>query len=211
MTGLPTVYDDQPTLLAAIATLHNGGKRFHADLTYGKGGFWKGEAERLRPRIRSDLDPAASPDLTLPGLDVTKLQVGLGGPFEPASLRSIVFDPPFIHAAGKDSIMGKRFGSYPSQAALRQMYWKAMMEFQIVLADGGLLVWKCQDIVESGKQNWNHLEIMMNARTCGMPVIDLALLVRKHTITGFNHANQQHFRRNHSYFLVIRKGGDRRP
>lgn len=210
MAGFPTVYDDQPTLLVAVATLHNGGKRFHADVTYGTGGFWKGEAARLRPRIRGDLNPQASTELTHSGLDVTRLSPAQGGPFEEQSLRSIVFDPPFIHAAGKESIMGKRFGSYPSQVALRQMYWKALMEFQQVLADGGLLVWKCQDIVESGKQNWNHVDIMMNLRQAGMPIIDLALLVRKHTIVGHNHQSQQHFRRNHSYFLIARKGGDKR-
>lgn len=210
MAGLPTVYDDQPTLLVAISTLHNGGKRFHADVTYGTGGFWKGEAARLRPRIRGDLNPEASESLTHPGLDVTKLTTQRGGPIEEQSLRSIVFDPPFIHAAGKDSIMGQRFGSYPSQIALRQMYWAALMEFQVALQPGGLLVWKCQDIVESGKQNWTHIEIAMNARQCGMPVIDLAILVRKHTIKGHNHDRQVHFRKNHSYFLVIRKGGERK-
>jgi hypothetical protein len=209
MTGFPTVYEAQDALLVAISTLHNRGKRFHADLTYGKGGFWKGEAERVKPRIRTDLH-SADADLTHPSVDVTKLSTAHGGPFEPGSLRSVVFDPPFIHAAGKDSIMGQRFGSYPSQNALRQMYWKAMMEFQVVLVDGGLLVWKGQDIIESGKQNWNHLEIMMNARTCGMPCIDLAILVRKHTIQGHNHTNQQHFRKNHSYFMIFRKGGDKR-
>lgn len=209
MTGLPTVYEAQDALLVAISTLHNGGKRFHADVTYGKGGFWRGEAERLRPRLRTDLE-TTSEDLTHTAVDVTKLSTARGGPFEAGSLRSIVFDPPFIHAAGASSIMGQRFGSYPSQVALRQMYWKAMMEFQVVLAPRGLLVWKCQDIVESGKQNWNHIEIAMNARQCGMPVIDLAILVRKHTIKGHNHDRQVHFRKNHSYFLLMRKGGDRR-
>lgn len=209
MKPFPTTYtEQQPELLDAIATLHNEGLPFQVDLTYGSGGFWTGVAERLEPAIRMSLDPLwkASPTNLEEEYTQVNLQADvLALPFAEQSIDSLVFDPPFIHAAGKDSVMGQRFGSYPSQVALRQMYWKALMQFQRVLKPGGLLVWKCQDIIESGKQNWTYDEISTNLRVAGISKIDMLLLIRNHTMTGHNHGRQVHARRNHSYFIVARK------
>jgi hypothetical protein len=79
------------------------------------------------------------------------------------------------------------------------------MELYRVVEPGGLLVWKCQDIVESGKQNWNHCDIRSNAQTAGFIAEDLAILIRKSMPRGHNHNNPQHFRKVHSYFWVFRK------
>lgn len=208
MTTIFSAGTDQQQILCDIATLHNDGQPFQVDLTYGSGSFWTGVAEPLKPAIRMDLTPvwkatkgnpeSESTDVNIQA-DVRKL------PFATGSVQSVVFDPPFIHAAGKDSIMGQRFGSYPSQRALKQMYWGALMEIQRCLVASGLVVFKCQDIVESGEQCWNHLDIMSNLRSCGIPVIDLFILVKKGQLVGHNHANQQHARRNHCYFVVARK------
>lgn len=215
MTPIPTVFTNQQELLAAVAALHGDGAPYHADLFYGNGSFWTGPALPFKPSIRMDLTPVWKPSKTDPTAESTEVNLQADArslPFQNASLRSIVSDPPFIHAAGAESIMGKRFGSYPSQLALRQMYWKALMEMQRCLVPGGLLIWKTQDIIESGKQNWTHTEIMSNARTCGIPVIDIFILVRKATIMGHNHHERQlHARKNHSYAIVCRKGGDRKP
>lgn len=199
---------DQQQILCDIAALHNEGQPFHADIFYGSGSFWTGVAEPLKPALRLDLTPVWKATKGQPDSESTDVNIQADArrlPFATGSVRSIVADPPFIHAAGKDSIMGQRFGSYPSQRVLKQMYWGALMEIQRCLVVGGLVVWKCQDIVESGEQCWTHLDIMSNLRTCGIPVVDLFILVKKGQLVGHNHARQAHARRNHSYFIVAKK------
>lgn len=189
---------DQNSILTSIMVLHNKNEPFEADLTYGNGSFWK---LLDKPTIRADINPEL-PNLTHPGCDVQNL------PFENESIQSIVFDPPFMHAAGADSIMGNRFGSYPSQFELHVMYRRAAWEISRVLKPDGILVWKCQDIVESGKQVWNHILVhdLATGQTAGLSAIDLFILTRGAAIPGHNHGRQVHARRNHSYWWIFRKG-----
>lgn len=193
MSQITTVFDSQTELLRAIMDLHNGGEPFQADVTYGNGEFYRDLPE---PQYKFDINPKDS--------TVTKLDVRYVTPV--GSYASIVFDPPFIHAPGKDSIMGQRFGGYPSQKLLREFYDEALERIHTVLRPKGLLVMKCQDIVESGKQNMNHCHIWVMAMTLGFKVEDLLILVRKSAPTGHNHHVQRHARKVHSYFWVFRKG-----
>lgn len=195
---ITTVSDDQTLILQNIQTLHNQGDPFQADVTFSTGHFWRKMG--YVPEIRCDLDPDLK-DLTHPGVDVR----ALSRHFKPKTLQSVVFDPPFIHAPGKDSIMGNRFSGYPSQRALREMYAGAALEFEKVIRPQGLLVWKCQDIVESGKQVWNHIWIV-NRLAGTFDLVDLFVLTAKSRIQGHNHARQVHARKTHSYVLVFRRG-----
>lgn len=209
---ITTISESQTAILRDIEILYNRGRPFQADLTYGHGGFWK---HTIPPALRGDLDPDL-PGLTHPGLDVRDL------PFESDSLVSVVFDPPFIHAPGKESVMGKQFGGFKSQAALFQMYKESAEEIRRVLAPGGLLVWKCQDIVESGKQVWNHIRIIdwcqdtttepfqADVTSGGFRLEDLFILVNPNRPIGHNHAIQKHARKTHSYFLVFRRTNSHR-
>jgi hypothetical protein len=189
---ITTAVTDQAEILRNIMTLHNDGQPFHADLTYSTGGFWKGLD---LPAIRMDLaDPTGFQNVQG---DVRAL------PFRDGSLRSVVIDLPFIHAHGKESVMGKRFASYPSQRALDALHQGAAREIRRVLAPGGLLVWKCQDIIESGKQVWNHLKIHAHCFEFGLHAVDLFILVREHVLVGWNQHTQKHARRTHCYFWVF--------
>jgi hypothetical protein len=126
-----------------------------------------------------------------------------------ASVASIVFDPPFIHARGEASIIGRRFADQRSQHALRALYHAALAEFYRVLKPKGILVFKCQDIVESGRQVMNHCHIWQMANGLGFLDRDLFILVAKSRIVGHNHGRQQHARKFHSYFWVFEKGARR--
>lgn len=195
---ITTVSNSQSRILDCIRVLHNQGRPFQADLTFGNGGFWKdGIAE---PWIKSDL-VEGSHRLTGQNLicDVRCL------PFGDRSLQSVVFDPPFIHAPGKTSVMGNRFGGFKSQAALFQMYKESLTEIHRVLAPKGLLVFKNQDIVESGKQVYNHIRVYQVALVLGFDPIDLLVLVNLNRPIGHNHGRQVHARKTHSYFWVFRK------
>lgn len=213
-----TVSDSQEELLSSIATLYNQGQRFHVDLTYGNGGFWR-KAPLLSPPINADLtmpDPReGSIVLSKKAGEDTRCRV-LGQnlvcdvralPFAPLSVQSIVFDPPFLHATGEHSIMGNRFGGYKSQAALHQLYAEATAQIGRSLVHGGLLVWKCQDVVESGRQVWTHIKIhdIVCAGDSSFQALDFFILTKPSRIVGWNHHQQIHARKHHSYFWVFRK------
>ena len=190
---ITTVSGDQTEILKSIMVLHNEGKPFDADLTYGNGGFWKSIPP---PAYLSDIEPKG------PGIfreDATKLTL------PDKYFGSVVFDPPFIHAPGKASIMGRQFGGFKSQQELGVMYSDSLWEIYRVLTPKGLLVFKCQDIVESGKQVWNHIRVYEWARLWGFRAEDLFILTGKGSIVGHNHSRQVHARKTHSYFWVFRK------
>lgn len=197
---ITTVGEDQSEILWNIAKLHNNSEPFQADLTWGSGGFWrKRERDLGHPKIRMDLAPAHE-SLANIQADIRAL------PFKPGSLHSAVVDLPFIHAPGKQSVMGQRFSGYPSQAALNTLHWEAAHQISWVMAPGGIVVWKCQDIIESSKQVWNHIKIHMHATAAGLHAEDLFILHRSRSaVVGWNHHQQQHARRTHCYFWVFRK------
>lgn len=196
---ITTVSSSQPEILADIQTLHNNGEPYQADLTYGSGSFWNWNKCGPPPRIRMDLAPAPGSLANLRA-DIRAL------PFKPNSLKSVVVDLPFIHAPGKASVMGQRFSGYPSQRALNELHWEAAHQIALVMAPGGLVVWKCQDIIESSKQVWNHINIHMHATSAGLHAEDLFILHRSRTaVVGWNQHRQQHARRTHCYFWCFLK------
>jgi hypothetical protein len=120
-------------------------------------------------------------------------------------LGSVVVDPPFIHAPGKESVIGNRFSGYKSQRELFEMYVKSAMEIDRVVKRGALIVWKCQDIVESGKQVWNHVKVYELGCNLGWKAEDLFVLVAGNRMVGHNHSRQVHARKFHSFFWIFRK------
>lgn len=191
--SLGTVSYDQHAILQGIQALHNKGYPFELDPTYGRGGFYRRGVPQ--PLYKFDLHPQRDDVVQA---DCRRL------PFKSGELESIVFDPPFLHAPGKESVLGQRFGGYPSQRALGAMYQSAITEFARILRPGGLLVWKCQDTVESGRQVWNADRITAWAEQAGFTKIDQFILLKRSALRGWNWGRQQHAHRQHSYFLVFR-------
>lgn len=192
------IYSAQEDILRSIIELHLrpiGCDKFELDATYGNGNFYKfsGIPE---PSLKYDLKPRFE-------------HVSVGDsrnlPIPDDSVTSAVFDPPFIHAHGKDSIIGNIFSSYKNQTVLHEMYAESLAEHYRVIEYEGVLVFKCQDIVESGQQVWSHINIYNYAMEIGFKMIDLFILVSGHRIQGHNHGNQKHARKSHTYFLVFKK------
>lgn len=193
---ISTVSGDQQAILQDILTLYVPGRVFECDPTYSTGSFYK-DGRIPQPTYKFDIAPK------LPGVEIADCR---DLPCESASITSLVFDPPFIHAHGKESEIGQRFSSYPTQHAIRAMYMASLVEFYRVLKTKGVLVFKCQDIVESNKQVFNHCHVWQMANSLGFVDLDLFILTADSRMVGHNHHQQVHARKFHAYFWVFEKG-----
>ena len=193
-SAISTVSDDQHAILRAIVALYcpDG---LDVDATYSAGHFYRHGVPE--PAHKFDLVPQR-PDVI--EADCRAL------PLRSASVASVVFDPPFLHATGEASIIGQRFADGRTQHALRALYFGALIEFYRVLKPRGVLVFKCQDVIESGRPVMNHCHVWQMANGLGFVDVDLFILLKRSSLRGHNWARQQHAHKGHSYFWVFEKG-----
>lgn len=179
-------------------------ERFDLDCTYSIGQFWK---MLPQPKHKSDLLPKKS-DIVQASSDNL--------PFESDTMKSVMFDPPFIingetpHSEIKDGscLTAKRFEGYKNFDELKKHYYGTLKETYRLLKNGGILVFKCQDIVSAGKNHFSHCLIMNMALQVGYYPRDLFVLMSKNRINSFNGEkwkNQYHARKHHCYFWVFEK------
>ena len=188
-----TVYRNEPSLINDIMWLHNGGQPIELDPTYSKGIFWK---EIAKPTYKFDLHPQ-SPDVEQ--ADCRDL------PFGEGEISSIMFDPPFVIGKRSTGIIKERFEAFDTLFQLKSMYADSLTEFYRILKDKGLLVFKCQDMVQDHKQFWSHVWIINTAVRLGFYTKDLFVLVRDNVILSSHVQTQVHARKTHCYFLVFVK------
>jgi hypothetical protein len=192
---------DQHEILASIRELHLGGEMYEADITYGNGSFWQAE----QPPLCFDKQPLAPHVVEA---DSTALPVGT------ATLRSVVFDPPFLTyvRAGREGngrmAMARRFAGYWTYGELETHYRGTLAEVSRVLRHKGLAVVKCQDIVHNHRLHCTHASVIQWAAAEGLRLVDLYVLGARHRLPAPNRNGvQKHARIFHSYFLVFRKMG----
>lgn len=173
-----------------------------ADVTYGKGVFWK----KVK---KADYDIKTS-DLST-GVNARKL------PYESASIDCVVFDPPYMHTPGGTAHQNhQNFELYYQNnesngngkkyhEAVLDLYFGCAKEAHRILKDEGIYIVKCQDEVCANKQRLTHVEIINELATIGFVVEDLFVVVRRSNPGVSRLLNQVHARKNHSYFLVFRK------
>lgn len=195
-----TISFDQDEILKWIINLHNEGRGFELDATYGSGGFYK-DPSTPRPTYAYDLSPRWE---NITKGDSREL------PHEEESIHSIIFDPPFVmkNVARKDAKLGLiegRFSGLGNRENLLSMYKDSLAEFWRILRWKGIVAFKCQDVVSGGKQHWIHHEVMKLGEEIGFYIKDLFILCRKGVMWSPNMKNQQHARRHHCYFIVLKK------
>jgi hypothetical protein len=182
-----------------------------ADVTWGKGVFWKNVSEGVYNLLPSDLKTN--------GVDCRSL------PYTDASIDCVVLDPPYMeglfrkskgHLAGTGTYNAFRehYSNGDScdenapkwHAAVLDLYFKAGREAYRVLKENGVLIVKCQDEVSANRQNLTHVEIINEyEREIGFYTKDLFVVMRKNK-PGISRLKKQiHSRKNHSYFLVFVK------
>ena len=178
-------------------------KLIDCDPTYSKGNFYKNTGVD-EPTYKYDILPQSK-----------NVQYGDSRnlPLENESIDCQMFDPPFLATTGKslqstdkNNSINKRFGVYPSETELHQFYIDSLKESYRILKPNGILIFKCQDKVSSGKQYFSHCFIENQAVQIGFYPKDLFILLAKNRIVAdWQAANQKNARKFHSYFWVFQK------
>ena len=181
-----------------------------ADVTYGKGVFWR--------RVDTDNYDLLASDIAT-DVDCRDL------PYSADSLDAVVFDPPYMEGFFRDS--GTTKAGTGTHATFREHYanghespgrtgkkWHAaVLELYVdggkeawrVLRDKGVFIVKCQDEVSANRQNLTHVEVINAYAELGFYCKDLFVVVRPNRPGMSRMIKQVHARKNHSYFLVFLK------
>ncbi len=177
-----------------------------ADVTFGKGVFWRHVPEDRYEVLASDIQT---------GVDCRDL------PYEDGEIDCVVLDPPYMHSPGgtahgsqppfedhyRNNGSGNRTGGKYHEAVL-DLYREGGEEAYRVLRDKGVLIVKCQDEVCSNRQRFTHVEIIQMYEGMGYVAEDLFVAARNNRPGVSRTVRQVHARKNHSYFLVFWKRGE---
>ena len=185
-----------------VLALHVPKGSIVADVTYGKGVFWK------------------SIDTTAYDLRATDLAAGVDCrqlPYSDRIIDCVVFDPPYMHTPGGTAHQNHQnyenyyynnaisHSSKKYHEAVLDLYFEGSKEAFRVLKPGGVLIIKCQDEVCANRQRLTHVEIINELSGMGFTVVDLFVVVRNNKPGVSRILKQVHARKNHSYFLVFQK------
>lgn len=184
---------NQQEILLGIRKLFLEDKQFECDPTFSKGNFYPTDSQDEIPKYVFDIEPQ---------YDFVKKADCRDLPLENDSINSLIFDPPFLVKTGEGSIIKDRFGEYDSIAALWDMYAQSIEEFSRIIKDSGYLVWKCQNMVMSGKQWWSVKHIIDSCDGV-FELVDEFILLARHRMERSGTYTQRHARKFHSYFLVF--------
>ncbi|HGM7348089.1 MULTISPECIES: DNA methyltransferase [Stenotrophomonas] len=202
-----------------------------ADVTYGRGVFWKRVDLANYEVLFSDLKRDGIPEFVRGGVDARKL------PYGDATLDALIFDPPYMHTPGGTAHNGhQNFEAYYANnaeqnpqvieeiwretsgnppkyhEAVLDLYYRSAREALRVLKPEGIYVVKCQDEVCANKQRLTHVEITNELERQGFVVEDLFVVIQtmKPGVSRLK-TKQYHARKNHSYFMVYRKPKVKKP
>lgn len=194
-TGMAlSVSSDQREIMRWIMRLYNDGDPPDVDATYSIGVFYQ---DLPKPQHKFDINPQ------IPGVQKADSR---SLPLEDQSVKCLVFDPPFkMSISHEEGIIQSRFSSFSSPFALWDYYRDSLVEFNRVLKPKGIVIFKCQDQISSGKQWWTQHQVHLMAAETGFDVKDQFILVATSVIWSPNMRNQKHARKAHSYFIVLEK------
>ena len=194
---------DNAPLFADIISLYVPEGALVLDMTYGNGNFWKGNGlpDHYR-RVSMDYEKAAD---VCANFESPPFRAGIFG--------AVVFDPPYANNGGEHTGemaegIQKSYNLKPglSWKDIQRLYAIGMFEAERLLAGSGILIVKCQDLVEGSKQRRMEHHVSWLADCLHLEDEDTFVLVNPHPPV-MRHPYQHHARKNHSYFRVWRKPG----
>jgi len=101
--------------------------------------------------------------------------------------------------------MSRRFSGYYSYDELSDSYKATLYEAARVLQRGGVLVFKCQDLIHNHRMHATHVNSIRWAEQAGFRLLDIFVLAAKNRMPSPQKGTQRHARVHHSYFLVLKK------
>lgn len=160
-----------------------------ADVTWGKGVFWK-EVDKTKYEI-------VGSDIKI-GIDFRNL------PYKNESFKHSVIDPPYARITNlKGMVDCYNTTRFTTHSEILQLYQEGLAELYRIIKSKGMILCKCQDEIYGGKQYWTHIEIFNIALQLGLYPKDLFILVNE-KMPKPNY-KQQHARKLHSYLWVFQK------
>lgn len=191
-----SIFDTDEEILKAIYDIFLKNEWYDLDCTYSKGVFYQNIKQ---PRLKSDLIPQYN--------DVVQADSQSLNHIEDNSLKSIIFDPPFLFRNRKsinNDKMCQRFSYFKSYEELIDMYNKSLDCFRCKLKKGGYVLFKCQDMTD-GKFYCTHNDIINYATNNGYILKDIIIKKAKSKLQ--RDAKQQNcVAKIHSYWLVFKVG-----
>jgi SAM-dependent methyltransferase len=170
------------------------------DATVNAGRFWRGSHRKV---IGMDINPNVAPDIVADNCDM---------PCSDESYDVVVYDPPHIPNQGKDRSkdFNHRFGLVDKSSAengynFTHTFAPFLREAYRVLRDDGVLFCKITDYVHGHRFQWAHVEVINAAVQIGFMPCDCIIKIRKGPITDPRWKKAHHARRQHCYWLVLRK------
>jgi len=200
---------DNANVFPTLLRLHVKKGASVADLTYGKGVFWK--------KI-----PAS--DYNLYPSDLKLGQCWKNLPHADQSQDAVVFDPPYMeglyrkktgsmagggtHAPFREAYSNGEAQKNPVRKyhdAVLESYLSVLPEVKRILKPNGKFIVKCQDEVSANRQKLTHVELIWAYEHHGFYCKDLFVVVRNNAPVIARLLKQEHARKNHSYFLVFER------
>jgi SAM-dependent methyltransferase len=210
-------------LLVDVARLYIPDGALVADVTWGKGVFWrKTDASRFT-LVGSEIEEArireaagvTDPQWTLFTDQRRRFLVAdcRRLPYRDQRLDVLVLDPPYMHHPNlHETLVMAQYNNVTTtqgmshQAILRELYCPALLEAARVLKPGGLLFVKGKDEIEHGRQCWSRDELPRAATRCGFTEQDFFLYESQAGMANLpwnGEPAQRHARKNHSYLFVF--------
>lgn len=210
---------DQTEILWNIMQLYNNGQAFDCDMTASELKFYEGRGRGSKyniplPKLLFDVYPQDE--------RITKIDKWGTLPLKDNSIHSIVIDLPFVISpanapsavSNKEgaSLIAKRFAAYYPVDNLFLSYYNWIYEAYRVLDEGGICVFKDQNVISGGIYHSSEEFSFMAAQKVGFKMIDkITLEAKARLISNARYKDgQKHSRSFTSQFYVFKKESKRK-
>ena len=180
--------------ISTISSLYLQGE-LHLDACFARGDFYRGTG--LYPEIKHDIEIKECRDGVVYQVDVRDM------PYPDACVRSVMFDPPWLIGDGRYA-QAKRYGCFPTAAAMFDFQRAAIQEISRVLNPKDWLITKVQDCSHGQQKYFLSVYQVNKAREFGLYLVDSIVLVNNSRLRSPG-AGRLSTISSHCFFHVYKK------